>query len=95
LDEPTTGLDPQARRALWEYLRGLHEKQEITVVLTTHYLEEAETLWNRVAIVDYGKLMALGTSTKLKVMGGDVIEAEVRVLPNQALEALKKFGSRA
>jgi ABC-2 type transport system ATP-binding protein len=91
LDEPTTGLDPQARSAVWEYLQGLHEKQEITVVITTHYLEEAEALCNRVAIVDYGKLMALGTPTELKrkVMGGDVIEAEVGDLPNQALEALK------
>lgn len=91
LDEPTTGLDPQARSAVWEYLRGLHEKQEITVVITTHYLEEAEALCDRVAIVDYGKIMALGTPTELKrkVMGGDVVEAEVAALPNQALEALK------
>ncbi|HUK28395.1 MAG TPA: ATP-binding cassette domain-containing protein [Candidatus Acidoferrales bacterium] len=91
LDEPTTGLDPQARSAVWEYLRGLHERQEITVVITTHYLEEAEALCDRVAIVDYGKIMALGTPTELKrkVMGGDVVEAEVAALPNQALEALK------
>jgi ABC-2 type transport system ATP-binding protein len=91
LDEPTTGLDPQARSAVWEYLRGLHEKQDITVVITTHYLEEAETLCRRVAIVDYGKLMALGTPTELKrkVMGGDIVEAEVGALPTQALEALK------
>jgi len=91
LDEPTTGLDPQARSAVWEYLRSLHEKQDITVVITTHYLEEAESLCRRVAIVDYGKLMALGTPTELKrkVMGGDIVEVEVGVLPNQALEALK------
>jgi ABC-2 type transport system ATP-binding protein len=91
LDEPTTGLDPQARSAVWEYLRGLHEKQDITVVITTHYLEEAEALCRRVAIVDFGKLMALGTPTELKrkVMGGDIVEAEVGALPTQALEALK------
>jgi ABC-2 type transport system ATP-binding protein len=91
LDEPTTGLDPQARSAVWEYLRGVHKKQEITVVITTHYLDEAESLCDRVAIVDYGKLMALGTPTELKrkVMGGDVVEAEVGALPNQAFEALK------
>jgi ABC-2 type transport system ATP-binding protein len=91
LDEPTTGLDPQARSAVWEYLRGVHKKQEITVVITTHYLDEAESLCDRVAIVDYGKLMALGTPTELKrkVMGGDVVEAEVGALPNEALEALK------
>lgn len=91
LDEPTTGLDPQARSAVWDYLRGLHDKHEITVVITTHYLDEAEALCDRVAIVDYGKVMALGTPSELKrkVMGGDVVEAEVGAFPNEALEALK------
>lgn len=91
LDEPTTGLDPQARSAVWNYLRGLHDKHEITVVITTHYLDEAEALCDRVAIVDYGKVMALGTPSELKrkVMGGDIVEAEVGTFPNEALEALK------
>lgn len=90
LDEPTTGLDPQARSAVWEYLRKIHGEQKITIVLTTHYLDEAEALCDRVAIVDYGKLMALGTPTELKrkVMGGDVVEAEFERLPNTAYEAL-------
>lgn len=90
LDEPTTGLDPQARSAVWEYLRKIHKEQNVTIVLTTHYLDEAEVLCNRVAIVDYGKLMALGTPADLKrkVMGGDVVEAEFADLPNGALEAL-------
>ncbi len=90
LDEPTTGLDPQARSAVWEYLRKIHEERKITILLTTHYLDEAESLCDRVAIVDYGKLMALGTPMELKrkVMGGDVVEAEFVDLPNKAFEAL-------
>jgi ABC-2 type transport system ATP-binding protein len=91
LDEPTTGLDPQARSAVLEYLRSLHKIHDITIVLTTHYLEEAETLCDRIAVVDYGKVVALGTATELKrnAMGGDVVEAEIAALPNEALEALK------
>jgi ABC-2 type transport system ATP-binding protein len=91
LDEPTTGLDPQARNAVLEYLRELHKTHDITIVLTTHYLEEAELLCDRLAIVDFGKVVALGNSTELKrnATGGDVVEAEVGALPNQALEALK------
>jgi ABC-2 type transport system ATP-binding protein len=91
LDEPTTGLDPQARNAVLEYLRSLHKIHDITIVLTTHYLEEAETMCDRIAVVDYGKVVALGTATELKrnAMGGDVVEAEIAVLPNEALEALK------
>ena len=91
LDEPTTGLDPQARSAVLEYLRSLHKINDITIVLTTHYLEEAESMCDRIAVVDYGKVVALGTATELKreATGGDVVEAEVAALPNQALEALK------
>jgi ABC-2 type transport system ATP-binding protein len=91
LDEPTTGLDPQARSAVLEYLRELHKRHDITIVLTTHYLDEAETLCDRLAIVDYGKVVALGNSAELKrnATGGDIVEAEVAALPNQALEALK------
>ncbi len=90
LDEPTTGLDPQARSAVWDYLRKIHKEREITIVLTTHYLDEAESLCDRVAVVDYGKLMALGTPVELKrkVMGGDIVEAEFVDLPNKAFEAL-------
>lgn len=92
LDEPTTGLDPQARNAVWDYLRKIHKEQNITIVLTTHYLDEAEALCDRVAIVDYGKLMALGTPTELKrkVMGGDVVEAEFANLPDKAHKALEE-----
>jgi ABC-2 type transport system ATP-binding protein len=60
LDEPTTGLDPQSRRTLWEIIRGLRDQAK-TVVLTTHYMEEAETLCDRVGIIDRGRLVALDT----------------------------------
>ena len=91
LDEPTTGLDPQARNAVWEHLQRIHKEEGITLVITTHYLDEAEGLCDRVAIVDFGKLVALGTPSDLKrkVSGGDVVEAELAKLPDTALQALK------
>jgi ABC-2 type transport system ATP-binding protein len=64
LDEPTTGLDPQARRHLWGVVRDLAARGH-TIVLTTHYMEEAETLCDRVAIVDHGRLIALGPPKEL------------------------------
>jgi ABC-2 type transport system ATP-binding protein len=64
LDEPTTGLDPQARRALWDLVRGLQQAGK-TVLLTTHYMEEAEQLCDRVAIVDHGRIIELGTPVAL------------------------------
>jgi ABC-2 type transport system ATP-binding protein len=64
LDEPTTGLDPQARRRIWEIVEGLRGEDK-TVVITTHYIEEAEFLCDRVAVMDYGKIIALGTPPQL------------------------------
>lgn len=64
MDEPTTGLDPQARRNIWELIQNI-KKQGITVVLTTHYMEEAESLCDRVAIMDNGKIITLDTPAKL------------------------------
>jgi ABC-2 type transport system ATP-binding protein len=64
LDEPTTGLDPNARRAIWDVINGLKKKGK-TVILTTHYLEEAEQLSDRVAIMDHGKIVAIGTSDEI------------------------------
>jgi ABC-2 type transport system ATP-binding protein len=64
LDEPTTGLDPNARRAIWEVIRGLKAKGK-TIILTTHYLEEAEHLSDRVAIMNYGQIVAMGTSDEI------------------------------
>lgn len=75
LDEPTTGLDPQSRRQLWDIIRGFKDQQR-TVLLTTHYMDEAERLCDRVAIVDRGKVIALGTPRELIAsLGGEhVIE---------------------
>ncbi len=64
LDEPTVGMDPRARRKVWEYIRSL-KNQNNTVILTTHYIEEAEALSDRVAIIDYGELIDLGSPKDL------------------------------
>jgi ABC-2 type transport system ATP-binding protein len=79
LDEPTIGLDPQSRRVIWDLLAELRRGDEITISLTTHYLDEAEALCDRVAIVDRGKLVALGTPAELKLLvpGSDTIELGV------------------
>jgi ABC-2 type transport system ATP-binding protein len=76
LDEPTTGLDPQSRRAVWDYIRSI--AGEMTIFLTTHYLEEAEHLCERVAIMDHGRLVAMGSSAELKakLAGGATYEIE-------------------
>ncbi|MDD1712116.1 MAG: ATP-binding cassette domain-containing protein [Methanoregulaceae archaeon] len=74
LDEPTLGLDPQTRNLLWEYIATLNREKEITIILTTHYMEEADRLCNRVAIIDHGKIIALDTPQNLKDgIGGDVV----------------------
>jgi ABC-2 type transport system ATP-binding protein len=79
LDEPTTGLDPQSRRAIWDLLRELNERGQ-TIFLTTHYMEEADLLCRRIAILDRGKLLAMDAPARLKasVPGGYVIELAVR-----------------
>jgi ABC-2 type transport system ATP-binding protein len=91
LDEPTTGLDPQGRAAVWDYLVKTHKEQGITLVITTHYMDEAEGLCDRLAIVDHGKVVALGPPHELKqkASGGDVVEAEFFGLPDEGLRALK------
>ncbi|MHC5537947.1 ABC transporter ATP-binding protein, partial [Singulisphaera rosea] len=78
LDEPTTGLDPQSRRQLWDVIRDLHARGR-TTVLTTHYMDEAERLCDRVAIIDHGKVIALGSPAELisKLGGEHVVEFAV------------------
>ena len=74
LDEPTLGLDPQTRNHLWQYIATLAREKGITIILTTHYMEEADQLCNRVAIIDHGKIIALDTPKNLKDgIGGDVV----------------------
>jgi ABC-2 type transport system ATP-binding protein len=78
LDEPTLGLDPQTRSKIWEYICQLKKKEKMTILLTTHYMEEAEYLCDRVAIIDYGKIIAMDHVSKLKSeLKGDVIKLEV------------------
>jgi ABC-2 type transport system ATP-binding protein len=78
LDEPTTGLDPVSRVSVWEMLTNIKSKRKLTVLITTHYMDEADRLCNRIAIVDHGKLVALDTPEALKasVPGSNVIEAQ-------------------
>lgn len=79
LDEPTLGLDIQTRSAIWDYIKDLKAKHNITVFLTTHYLEEADGLCDRIGIIDHGKIVALDTPATLKrSVGGDVITIGVR-----------------
>jgi len=74
LDEPTLGLDPQTRDYIWQYIKALSEKISMTIVLTTHYMEEAEKLCNRIAIIDHGKIVALGLAGNLiRGLGGDTV----------------------
>ncbi len=82
LDEPTLGLDAQSRFAIWEYIRKLNSDLRITVFLTTHYLEEADELSNRIAIIDEGKLKAVGPPEQLKAeLGGETIELRLEAVP--------------
>ncbi|MGZ7134799.1 MAG: ABC transporter ATP-binding protein [Methanobacterium sp.] len=76
LDEPSEGLDPQSRRVLWNYIRALRDKEHKTVILTTHLMDEADRLSDRVAIIDHGKLLNLDTPSNLKkeIGEGDIIE---------------------
>jgi ABC-2 type transport system ATP-binding protein len=79
LDEPTTGLDPQNRAGLWSYLEKLNKEEGLTIFLTTHYMEEADKLCKRLAIIDHGKLIAEGSPAQLKAsLGGDVITLQFK-----------------
>jgi ABC-2 type transport system ATP-binding protein len=91
LDEPTTGLDPVSRSNVWEMIRKLRDHSELTILLTTHYMDEADKLCDRIAIVDHGKLAALDTPTKLKdsVPGTEIVEAEFEGEPADWTEQLR------
>jgi ABC-2 type transport system ATP-binding protein len=78
LDEPTLGLDTQTRRHIWDYIKKLNKESRVTIILTTHYMEEADYLCERIAIMDRGKFVALDSPSKLKdILGGDVVNLDV------------------
>jgi len=93
LDEPTTGLDPVSRVAVWEMLTNIKSKRQLTILITTHYMDEADRLCDRIAIVDHGKLVALDTPAALKasVPGSNVIEAQFSKAPADWEERLHKL----
>ncbi len=89
LDEPTLGLDPQSRAHIWKYIEDLAKKVNMSLVLTTHYIEEADKLCNRVAIIDRGKIVALDSPANLKrIIGGDVVTMKVE---NPDIDGIKRL----
>jgi len=87
LDEPTLGLDIQTRTAMWSYIRRINKERGTTIFLTTHYLEEADSLCGRVAIIDHGQVKAMGPPSALKAgVGGDMLEIEVQDGPDLTAE---------
>ncbi len=95
LDEPTTGLDPQSRQAIWSYLEKLNKEEGITIFLTTQYLEEADRLCKRLAIIDFGKIVTNGSPAELKrQIGADSIKLSIEnceVVKPKAKELLKSL----
>ena len=91
LDEPTTGLDPVSRVAVWEMLTRLKQERDLTILVTTHYMDEADKLCNRIAIVDHGKLVALDSPLKLKasIPGKNILEVSFANIPPNWIETLK------
>ena len=89
LDEPTIGLDPQTRRKIWSYITRLNKEKNLSIILTTHYMEEADELCDRIAIIDHGKIIKMGTPEGLKnSFGGDVIR--IGTTEKKELHALLK-----
>jgi ABC-2 type transport system ATP-binding protein len=91
LDEPTTGLDPVSRVSVWEMLSRLKRERELTILVTTHYMDEADKLCDRIAIVDHGKLVALDSPLKLKasIPGNNILEVSVSEVPPGWLDTLQ------
>jgi ABC-2 type transport system ATP-binding protein len=89
LDEPTLGLDPQTREHIWDYIKDLARKECMTVLLTTHYMEEAEQLCDRVGIIDYGRIVALDSpGTLISRIAGDVVTIKQKV---RDIEGIRKL----
>ena len=95
LDEPTIGLDPQSRHVVWELLRKFRSEDNLTILLTTHYMEEAELLCERIAIIDFGKIVIIDTIPGLKkqLPDKDVVEIKVTgILSTKAADEIKTLG---
>jgi ABC-2 type transport system ATP-binding protein len=89
LDEPTLGLDPQTRARIWEYIKKMAQMEQTTVVLTTHYMEEAQQVCDRVGIIDHGRIIALNSPESLiESMGGDMVVIRVKEPPLEKIRAL-------
>jgi len=93
LDEPTTGLDPVSRVAVWEMLARLKRERDLTILLTTHYMDEADKLCDRIAIIDHGKLAALDSPLKLKasVPGQNILEVTFAAIPPDWARTLEQL----
>jgi ABC-2 type transport system ATP-binding protein len=94
LDEPTLGLDPQTREHIWEYIEDLAKTNNVTVILTTHYMDEADRLCDRVAIIDHGKIVALDNPGRLKAqLGGEVVKIKSQTIDLGKLRGLDFISS--
>jgi ABC-2 type transport system ATP-binding protein len=102
LDEPTLGLDPRSRESMWEYIKNLVIEENVTIVLTTHYMEEADALCDRIGFINNGKIIACDTPSKLKNnIGGDIIKVRFsmsleennlkQILRNQSFDFIRKI----
>lgn len=91
LDEPTIGLDPQSRHVVWDFLRKLRESDSMTIFLSTHYMEEAEVLCDRVAIIDAGKIIAIGSPEELKskIPGNDIISLTLDMISASTIDRIR------
>jgi ABC-2 type transport system ATP-binding protein len=88
LDEPTLGLDPASRETMWKYVQRLVKEEKVTVILTTHYMEEADMLCDRIGIIDKGRIVALDTPAGLKAgLGGDII----RIKTKDSIDKIRQF----
>ena len=89
LDEPTLGLDPNSRESMWKYIKRLVDEEKITIILTTHYMEEADLLCNRIGFIDKGKIIALNSPSKLKAnIGGEIINLKIE---NKEINIIEKI----
>ncbi|ADC69964.1 daunorubicin resistance ABC transporter ATPase subunit [Methanocaldococcus sp. FS406-22] len=95
LDEPTVGLDPQTRVHIWDYIKEMKKEHDMTIFLTTHYMEEAENLADRIAIIDNGKIIAIGTVDELKsIVGDDIVYLKFKNSYYKKIEnILSQFGN--